>query len=87
MIQILFKEIQKFLKFNFFRLNLAAGKNWSYLFLFPSHKISLICLEGKIMTPHLGNTFFSFVYPSNSLISQFLWTGDRNLSCRENYQI
>ena len=37
-------------------------------FLFPLCKKSLICLEGKSMTPQRGNTFSS-VPPSNSLVS------------------
>ena len=37
----------------------------SIFFLFPFREKSLICLEGKSMTPHRGNT----VPPSNSLVS------------------
>ena len=37
-------------------------------FLFPFCESSLICLEGKSMTP-CRETLFSFVPPSNSLVS------------------
>ena len=38
--------------------NLAATQVWTItqFFLFPSCEKSLICLEGKSMTPHWGNT-------------------------------
>ena len=39
----------------------------SQFFLFPFCKRSLICQEGKSMSPHRG--LFSFVLPSNSLVS------------------
>ena len=41
----------------------------SHFFLFPLWQKSLICLEGKSMTPHRGYTLFSSVPPSNSLVS------------------
>ena len=40
----------------------------THFFLFPFSEKSLICLEGKSMTPHRV-TLFSFVPPSNSLVS------------------
>ena len=39
-----------------------------YLIFFPLCTKSLICLEGKLMTPHRG-ALFSSVPPSNSLVS------------------
>ena len=41
----------------------------SIFFSFLFVKKSLICLEGKSMTPHRGGTLFSSVPPSNSLVS------------------
>ena len=38
-------------------------------FLFPLCEKSLICLEGKSMTPPVGKILFSCVPPSNSLVS------------------
>ena len=38
-------------------------------FLFPCCKKSLICLEGKSMTPRRGNILFYSVFPCNSFVS------------------
>ena len=46
----------------------GVGATNSIIFLFPFCEKSLICLEGKSITPHWGNTIL-FVPPTNSLVS------------------